>query len=99
MNFKLSISPKISLIDRPWARLTSRVHSVSRDPRPEATVDFFRDGAAVAENHPKLDASLGATSIPVVAAAKLPVGDYQARVTVRVNGRDVHRWTAFTVTP
>jgi hypothetical protein len=63
------------------------------------TVDFFRDGSAIAETHPQLGAEHDATSIPVVASAKLPPGDYQARVTVQENGRALSRWTAFTVAP
>ncbi len=67
--------------------------------KPQVTVDFFRDGSAIAETHPQLGAEDDATSIPVVASAKLPPGDYQARVTVQENGRALSRWTAFTVAP
>ncbi len=67
--------------------------------KPQVTVDFFRDGSAIAETHPQLGAEHDATSIPVVASAKLPPGDYQARVTVQENGRALSRWTAFTVAP
>jgi VWFA-related protein len=66
---------------------------------PQVTVDFFRDGAAIAETHPHLDKADAVNSIPVVASAKLPPGDYQARVTVEQSGRAVRRWTAFTVAP
>jgi hypothetical protein len=67
--------------------------------KPQVTVDFFRDGSAVAETHPQLAASNDVNSIPVVASAKLPPGDYQARVTVQESGRALSKWTAFTVTP
>jgi hypothetical protein len=67
--------------------------------RPQVTVDFFRDGAAVAETRPQLASADDASSIPVVASAKLPPGEYQARVTVEESGRAVRKWTAFTVAP
>jgi VWFA-related protein len=67
--------------------------------KPEVTVDFFKDGSAIAETHPQLAASDDLNSIPVVASAKLPPGDYQARVTVQESGRALSKWTAFTVAP
>lgn len=67
--------------------------------KPQVTVDFFKDGTAIAETHPQLAAPDDANSIPVVASAKLPPGDYQARVTVAESGRAVRKWTAFTVAP
>jgi VWFA-related protein len=65
--------------------------------KPEVTVDFFKDGSAIAETHPQLAAADEVNSIPVVASAKLPAGDYQARVTVQESGRALSKWTAFTV--
>jgi VWFA-related protein len=67
--------------------------------KPQVTVDFFRDGSAIAETHPQLAASDDVNSIPVVASAKLPPGDYQARVTVQESGHALNKWTAFTVAP
>jgi hypothetical protein len=67
--------------------------------KPQVTVDFFKDGSAIAETHPQLAAADDVNSIPVVATAKLPPGDYQARVTVQESGHALSKWTAFTVAP
>ena len=65
--------------------------------KPQVTVDFFSNGASIAETKPQLAASNDATPIPVVASAKLPPGEYQALVTVQESGRSIRKWTAFTV--
>ncbi len=65
--------------------------------KPKVTIQFFRDGAAVAETEPNLSAPDAANSIPVIASAKLPPGDYQARVTVEQGGKETRRQAAFTV--
>lgn len=65
--------------------------------KPKATIEFFRDGARVAANEPALSDPDEANSIPVIAAAKLPPGDYQAMVTVEQDGKTTRRRAAFTV--
>lgn len=67
--------------------------------KPKVTVQFLRDGAPVATSQPDLSGPDEVNSIPVIASAKLPVGDYQAQVTVEQDGRAIRRFTAFSVAP
>jgi VWFA-related protein len=69
------------------------------DSKPKVTVDFLQNGAKVATMQPYLSAPDSANSIPVIASAKLPVGDYEAQVTVEQNGLAARRLTAFSVVP
>ena len=67
--------------------------------KPKVTVQFFRDGQPVATTEPSLSDPDEVNSIPVIASAKLPAGDYQAQVTVEEGGHAMRRSTAFTVAP
>ncbi len=73
------------------------VYPTGGAPKPKVTIRFFRDGAEIARNEPQLSEPDEINSIPVIASAKLPVGDYQAQVTVQQGDHIMRRATAFTV--
>ena len=67
--------------------------------KPAVLVQFFQDGKRIAIDRPKISDPDEARSIPVIASAHLPAGDYEARVTVQEGNRITHAATAFSVAP
>ncbi len=65
--------------------------------KPKVTVEFSKDGTTIASSEPKLSDPDELRSIPVIASATLPAGEYVAQVTVEKDGHAVRRSTAFTV--
>jgi VWFA-related protein len=65
--------------------------------KPRVEIQFFKDGAAIGKAEPQVSDFDEVQSIPVIARAKLPTGNYVARVTVSQAGRVSRRSMAFTV--
>lgn len=67
--------------------------------KPAVSVEFFRDGQEVQQSSVAVGEADEMNSFPVLAAAKLPAGEYMARVTVRQNGRVTQQSAALSVRP
>jgi len=74
---------------------------VYADPEsvPHITVEFFQDGQAVARVKPDVGKPDELNSFPILQYAKLPAGEYLARVTVEQGGRVSRESTAVSVIP
>ncbi|MGB7759517.1 MAG: VWA domain-containing protein [Bryobacteraceae bacterium] len=68
-------------------------------PKPRVTVEFFRDGKAVAQTNPDVGSPDELNSFPILQFTKLPAGDYVARVTVEQGGRVSSESTSVSVNP
>ena len=66
---------------------------------PHVNIEFFRDGKAVQESAVEVGHPDEVNSVPVLAATKLPVGEYMARVTVEQNGRTTQQSVPISVRP
>jgi VWFA-related protein len=53
---------------------------------PKVRVEFYRDGALVAQSQPDVGKADELHSIPMIASAKLPPGQYEAHVSVEQGG-------------
>ncbi len=67
--------------------------------KPQVTVEFFRDGKAVAQAKPDAGSPDELNSFPILQYTKLPAGEYVARVTVEQGGRVQSESTSVSVTP
>jgi VWFA-related protein len=67
--------------------------------KPRVTVEFFRDGKAVALAKPDVGSPDELNSFPILQYTKLPAGDYLARVTVEQGGRVSSESTSVSVIP
>jgi VWFA-related protein len=67
--------------------------------KPSVSIAIYRDGAEVARERPEIGEADEVNSFPVIQAAKLPPGDYTARITVEQAGRASQEVTAFRVNP
>jgi hypothetical protein len=63
------------------------IYPTSGTEKPKVTVTYVKDGAEVARIQPDPGAMDEVNSMPMITAAKLPAGDYLARVTVEQSGR------------
>jgi hypothetical protein len=66
--------------------------------KPRVTVEFFQDGKSVARTTPDAGSPDAVNSFPILQYAKLPAGEYVARVTVEQAGRVSSESTPVTVT-
>jgi hypothetical protein len=67
--------------------------------KPRITVEFLRDGKAVALARPDSGSPDEVNSFPILQYTKLPAGDYLARVTVEQGGRISRESTPVSVIP
>ena len=67
--------------------------------KPRVTVEFFHDRKAIAISRPDVGSPDEVNSFPMLQFAKLPAGDYVARVTVEQNARVSIESTSFTLIP
>ena len=67
--------------------------------KPRVTVEFLRDGQPVAQTHPDVGIADEVNSLPLIAAAKLPAGEYVARVRAEQGERVAFESVAVTVRP
>jgi VWFA-related protein len=65
--------------------------------KPSVTIVMFRDGKEISRTTPDVGAPDEVNSFPIIESAKLPPGDYVARVTVEQGGRASREVTAFRV--
>ncbi len=65
--------------------------------KPKVTVSFFRDGTEVARTEPDPGAPDEVNSMPILAAAKLPSGEYLAKVTVEQDEQTFNESIAVSV--
>jgi VWFA-related protein len=70
----------------------------STPSKPRVTVEFFHDGKPVAISRPDVGSPDELNSFPMLQFAKLPAGDYVARVTVQQGARVSSESTPVTVT-
>jgi hypothetical protein len=68
------------------------------DEKPRVTVAVFRDGKEVLRSTPDVGSIDEVNSFPMIESAKLPAGDYVARVTVEQTGRVISQSTSIRVT-
>jgi VWFA-related protein len=64
---------------------------------PKVRVEFYRDGALVAQSQPDVGKPDELHSIPMIASAKLPPGQYEAHVTVEQGGYATKQSTSISV--
>jgi VWFA-related protein len=67
--------------------------------KPRVTVEFFHDRKAIAISRPDVGSPDEVNSFPMLQFAKLPAGDYVARVTVEQGARVSIESTSFTLIP
>jgi VWFA-related protein len=67
--------------------------------KPRVTVEFFRDGQLASRSTVEVGALDEVNSYPVLASAKLPAGEYMARVTIEQAGRTTQQSAALSVRP
>jgi VWFA-related protein len=65
--------------------------------KPKVTISFFRDGTEVSRIQPDPGSPDEVRSLPIIAAAKLPAGNYLARVTVEQGAKATHESLAVSV--
>lgn len=66
---------------------------------PKVTVLYFRHGKAVGISHPDAGSPDDFNTIPMLQLARLPVGDYVARVVVQQGNRSSSESAQFSVVP
>jgi hypothetical protein len=71
----------------------------TRPVEPRVTVEFFRDGKAVAQAKPDAGSPDELNSFPILQFTKLPAGQYVARVTVQQGGHISSESTSVSVNP
>ncbi len=67
--------------------------------KPSVTIAISRDGQEISRSTPEVGSIDQMNSFPMIQSAKLPPGDYVARVTVEQGGRASREVTAFRVNP
>jgi hypothetical protein len=83
--------------DRSATALFFVVYPEPNAEKPRVTVSFFKEGSEVARIQPEVGAADEVNSMPIIAASKLPAGEYVARVTVEQAGRASRESLAFSV--
>jgi VWFA-related protein len=68
------------------------------DVKPRVTVAFFHDGKEISRSTPDVGSIDEVNSFPMIESAKLPPGEYVARVTVEQAGRVTSQSTSISVT-
>jgi len=71
----------------------------TRPVEPRVTVEYFRDGKAVAQAKPDAGSPDELNSFPILQFTKLPAGQYVARVTVQQGGHISSESTSVSVNP
>ena len=67
--------------------------------KPRVTIEFFHDGKAIGISRPDVGSPDELNSFPMLQFAKLPAGDYVARVTVEQGTRVSNESTSVSVIP
>ena len=67
--------------------------------KPRVTVEFFRNGKAVGVSRPPVGSPDELNSYPMLQFARLPAGDYVARLIVQEGGRVSSESTSVTMVP
>jgi hypothetical protein len=79
------------------AALYFQIYAAVGSERPEVTLDYSRDGAAIARVQPELGAAGADGTIPVLAVAQLKPGEYQVHAVVRQGGKAAEETATVTV--
>jgi hypothetical protein len=93
------ITPELTQTGGDETALYFVVYPTAQSEKPAVSIAIYRDGEEVTRGRPDIGEPDEVNSFPVIHSAKLPPGEYVARITVEQAGRASQEVTAFRVNP